>query len=40
MPSTRTVDVHIAWLRQKIEEDPKNPQLIVTVLGLGYKFAT
>jgi two-component system alkaline phosphatase synthesis response regulator PhoP len=37
-PSTRTVDVHVAWLRQKIEGDPKNPQLIVTVVGLGYKF--
>jgi len=37
-PSTRTVDVHVAWLRQKIEKDPKNPQLILTVVGLGYKF--
>ena len=39
LPSTRTVDVHIAWLRQKLEKDPKNPQLILTVVGLGYKFA-
>jgi two-component system alkaline phosphatase synthesis response regulator PhoP len=39
LPSTRTVDVHVAWLRQKIETDVKNPQLIVTVVGLGYKFA-
>jgi two-component system alkaline phosphatase synthesis response regulator PhoP len=39
LPSTRTVDVHVAWLRQKIEVDTKNPQLIVTVVGLGYKFA-
>jgi two-component system alkaline phosphatase synthesis response regulator PhoP len=38
-PTTRTVDVHVAWLRQKIEKDPKNPQLILTVVGLGYKFA-
>ncbi len=38
-PSTRTVDVHVAWLRQKLEEDAKNPQLIHTVVGLGYKFA-
>lgn len=37
-PSTRTVDVHVAWLRQKIEKDPKNPELIVTMVGLGYKF--
>jgi len=35
---TRTVDVHVASLRQKLESDPKNPSLIVTVLGLGYKF--
>jgi two-component system, OmpR family, alkaline phosphatase synthesis response regulator PhoP len=38
LPSTRTVDVHVAWLRQKIETDPKNPQLILTIVGLGYKF--
>lgn len=37
-PTTRTVDVHVAWLRQKIEKDPKNPQLILTMVGLGYKF--
>jgi two-component system, OmpR family, alkaline phosphatase synthesis response regulator PhoP len=36
--STRTVDVHVAWLRQKIETDPKNPQWILTAVGLGYKF--
>jgi two-component system, OmpR family, alkaline phosphatase synthesis response regulator PhoP len=35
---TRTVDVHIAGLRQKLEDDPKHPSLIVTVAGLGYKF--
>jgi two-component system alkaline phosphatase synthesis response regulator PhoP len=35
---TRTVDVHVASLRQKLEEDPKNPSLIVTVPGLGYKL--
>jgi two-component system alkaline phosphatase synthesis response regulator PhoP len=39
IPNTRTVDVHIAWLRQKLEEDPKQPQWILTVHGLGYKFA-
>ncbi len=37
---TRTVDVHIFSLRQKIENDPKNPSLVVTVPGLGYKFVT
>jgi DNA-binding response OmpR family regulator len=35
---TRTVDVHIASLRQKLEDDPKQPRLILTVQGLGYKF--
>ena len=38
IPLTRTVDVHIAWLRQKIEDDPKNPRYIVTVHGQGYCF--
>jgi two-component system, OmpR family, alkaline phosphatase synthesis response regulator PhoP len=37
-PLTRTVDVHIAWLRQKLEHDPKQPSWIVTVHGLGYRF--
>jgi two-component system, OmpR family, alkaline phosphatase synthesis response regulator PhoP len=35
---TRTVDVHVASLRQKIEKDPKHPELIVTMTGIGYKF--
>jgi two-component system alkaline phosphatase synthesis response regulator PhoP len=35
---TRTVDVHVASLRQKIEADPKQPKFITTVQGLGYKF--
>lgn len=39
MPSTRTVDVHIAWLRQKLEENPRKPRYIHTVHGMGYKFA-
>lgn len=38
MPTTRTVDVHIAWLRQKLEENPRHPHFIQTVHGLGYKF--
>lgn len=35
---TRTVDVHVRWLREKIEEDPANPRLIQTVRGVGYVF--
>lgn len=37
-PTTRTVDVHVAWLRQKLGENPRHPQYIQTVHGLGYKF--
>jgi two-component system alkaline phosphatase synthesis response regulator PhoP len=36
--TTRTVDVHVAWLRQKLEDEPKKPKRIVTVVGLGYRF--
>jgi two-component system alkaline phosphatase synthesis response regulator PhoP len=39
MPSTRTVDVHVAWLRQKIEPTPRHPRFILTIHGMGYKFA-
>ena len=35
---TRTVDVHIRWLRQKIEVAPANPRHLLTVRGIGYKF--
>jgi two-component system, OmpR family, alkaline phosphatase synthesis response regulator PhoP len=38
MPTTRTVDVHIGLLRQKLEPIPRLPQYILTVHGLGYKF--
>jgi two-component system, OmpR family, alkaline phosphatase synthesis response regulator PhoP len=38
MPTTRTVDVHVAWLRQKLEPNPRHPQFILTVHGMGYKF--
>jgi two-component system, OmpR family, alkaline phosphatase synthesis response regulator PhoP len=38
MPSTRTVDVHVAWLRKKLEPQPHLPRYIVTVHGIGYKF--
>ena len=34
----RTVDVHVRWLREKIETDPSEPQRIVTVRGVGYRF--
>jgi two-component system alkaline phosphatase synthesis response regulator PhoP len=37
--STRTVDVHVAWLRQKLEPNQRHPQFILTIHGLGYKFA-
>ncbi len=35
---TRTVDVHVRWLREKIEADPSHPERIVTVRGIGYRF--
>ena len=35
---SRTVDVHIRWLRQKIEDDPGNPRYLITVRGAGYKL--
>ena len=35
---TRTVDVHIRWLRQKIEPDPQKPKYLITVRGTGYKL--
>ncbi|MCG8373896.1 MAG: response regulator transcription factor [Balneolales bacterium] len=38
LPSTRTVDVHIAWLRQKLEKDSRYPRHILTVHGFGYKL--
>ena len=38
MPYTRTVDAHVASLRQKIESQPKRPQFLMTVHGMGYRF--
>lgn len=38
MPLTRTVDVHVAWLRKKLEPLPRQPRFILTIHKLGYKF--
>ncbi|MEJ5250231.1 MAG: response regulator transcription factor, partial [Caldilinea sp.] len=35
---TKTVDVHVRWLREKIEDEPSHPRRIVTVRGVGYRF--
>jgi len=35
---SRTVDVHVSWLRQKIEEEPSKPTRLLTVRGVGYRF--
>jgi DNA-binding response OmpR family regulator len=35
---TRTLDVHMRWLREKIEDDPNNPRMLVTVRGQGYRL--
>ena len=37
--SSRTIDVHVAWLRQKLEDTPQNPKHIHTVRGVGYRFS-
>jgi DNA-binding response OmpR family regulator len=37
-PSTRTVDVHIGWLRRIVEADPADPQCLITVHGIGYRL--
>jgi two-component system alkaline phosphatase synthesis response regulator PhoP len=39
IPTTRTVDVHVAWLRQKIEDNPAHPRRIVTMRRRGYRFS-
>ena len=37
--SSRTIDVHVAWLRQKLEDHPQNPRHIYTIRGVGYRFS-
>ncbi len=37
---TKTLDVHISWLRKKLEDDPARPRFITTVRGVGFRFAT
>ena len=37
--SSRTIDVHVAWLRQKLEDNPQNPKHIHTIRGKGYRFS-
>jgi len=37
---TRTLDVHVRWLREKIEQDPSSPRYVQTVRNVGYRFAT
>ena len=36
--TSRTIDVHVAWLRQKLEQDPQFPKFIQTIRGRGYRF--
>jgi two-component system, OmpR family, alkaline phosphatase synthesis response regulator PhoP len=38
MPSTRTIDTHVTWLRQKLEDNHHHPEHILTVYGVGYRF--
>lgn len=38
--SSRTIDVHIAWLRQKLEDYPQHPKYIQTIRGVGYRFSS
>ena len=40
MGDTRTLDVHIRWVREKIEEDPNRPRRLITIRGVGYRLIT
>jgi DNA-binding response OmpR family regulator len=40
MGDTRTLDVHVRWIRERIEDNPGNPQYLRTVRGVGYRFGT
>ena len=40
MGDTRTLDVHIRWLREKIEKDPSRPKMLITIRGVGYRFVS
>jgi len=40
MGDTRTLDVHIRWLREKIEDNPSHPRRLITIRGVGYRFIT
>ena len=35
---TRTLDVHMSWLRKAIEKDPRNPEFLITMRGMGYRL--
>ena len=35
----KTHDVHVSWLRKKLEQNPSDPQLITTIRGVGFRFA-
>ena len=39
MGTTRTLDQHVAQLRKKVENDPSDPQFLITVHGVGYRWA-
>ena len=38
MGDTRTLDVHVRWIRERIEDDPSSPRYLRTVRGIGYRF--